>query len=901
MTITEPGDRKNPSTTKNIICQQCNGLLPLHARYCGFCGTRIKQKTNEASHSLPFASAEVRYRRENSAAGLHFEEHTAMSNEEVQEQKVDETTHILTLSRVHMKGLQAYRSLNNETGSKSISTARNGTLIESKKDVAGMKLTNQEAPELPVVPDEQQADIKLRFTGWGWFPVLSLTGAIGVFLLALAYNAGRNAAQWADPLFWFALLVLFLPIAGRLLSLRVSRRERIALLVVLGMALYLAKYLQYPLYFTYHDEFAHWRTAYDIVASGHLFQGNPIIPISSFYPGLEIVTSALSNLTGLSLFASGIVVLGVGRLVLVLALYLFSEHVTGSARVAGIATLLYMANPHFLFFDADFSYESLALPLAMFVLFAVASRIYGPLGRHRGLTLATFLGLGAVVITHHITSYALVIFLLLWTVVSFYKNRLLFRLMHKIADFHASLYPQRHGAFHQSRDLKDKVQAGPGWAALIGLAMSIAWLIFTGDLAVGYLSPFLSGAVHQLAEILLSKGPTRPLFQDASGFVTPLWERVMASASVGLILLGLPFWIFCIWRRHRANAAALVLMVGAIAYPVSQAFRLTTAGAESADRATEFLFLSIAFVLAISIREFWLPRALTWKLPAIVIPPQLRIPQKAAAPRALKWKLPAIVIPPQLRMPQKAAAPRALKWRRSAIVMGAIAVIFVGQVIAGSGPIWFRMPGPYLVIADPRSIGPEGISAAQWADSYLGSGHRIATDRINGLLMASYGNQWILVGVNEVVPPAFTSLQLGPGDLAILKQQRIQYLVVDRRLSTGLPRIGVYFEITPSGIKQYNQPIDPAALTKFDDVKNVSRLFDSGNIIIYDVEAITNPPTSKTSCTPASPTAATSSYPNVAHLYTGIIHDIPASLTMNISLMNIQQQQGVICGSFDVM
>src|SRR5438876_4474347 len=690
---------------------------------------------------------------------------------------------------------------------------------------------------------------------WGWLPALSLTSAIGVFLLALAYNGGRDAAQWADALFWFGLLVLFLPIAGRLLSSGASRRERIALLVVLGMALYLAKYLQYPLYFTYHDEFAHWRTAYDIAASGHLFQRNPIIPISSFYPGLEIATNALSSLTGLSLFAAGNVVLGVGRLVLILAVYLFFEHIISSARVAGIATLLYMANPHFLFFDADFSYESLALPLAMFVLFAVARRSSEPGGRHRGLTLAIWLGLGAVVITHHVTSYAPVAFLLLWTVVSSYNRGLLLTLRHKIADFSAFFYPQRHGTSHQSRDQKDKDQAGPGWAALIGLVMSIAWLIYTGDLAIGYLYPYLSGALHQLAEIFFSRGPIRPLFQDASGLVAPLWERLMTYASIGLILLGLPFGLFWIWQRKRSNALALTLSVVAFAYPVSQIFRLTKAGAESADRATEFLFLSMAFILAIGVREFWLSRV--------------------------------------------------LNWRRPEIVMGAIAVSFLGPTIAGSGPMWFRMPGTYLVIADPRSIEPEGISAAQWSDLYLGGGHRIAADRINGLLMASYGNEWIVEGVYEVVPPVLTSLQFEPKDKAILQQQRIQYLIVDRRLSTGLPRIGVYFEITASGIKQYNKPIDPAALTKFDDVKNVSRLFDSGNIVIYDVEAITNPPTiistSKTSCISASPTAATSSYPNVAHLYAGIIHDIPASLTMNISLMNIQQQQGVICGSFNVM
>src|SRR2546421_11211597 len=67
---------------------------------------------------------------------------------------------------------------------------------------------------------------------WGWLPELSLTAAVGVFLVALAGNAGRAAIQWADLLFWLGLLVLFLPIALGLLSPMPARRERIALLVL---------------------------------------------------------------------------------------------------------------------------------------------------------------------------------------------------------------------------------------------------------------------------------------------------------------------------------------------------------------------------------------------------------------------------------------------------------------------------------------------------------------------------------------------------------------------------------------------------------------------------------------------------------------------------------------------
>lgn len=662
---------------------------------------------------------------------------------------------------------------------------------------------------------------------WGWLPVLSLTSAVGVFLVALAYEAGRLSSPWGEPLFWFGMIVLFLPIAWYLFLPSSSRRERIVLLVVLSIMLYLVKFLQYPLYFTYFDEFTHWRTAQDIIATGHLFHENPLLPISPFYPGLEIAATAISSLTGLSLFASGILLIGVARLVLVFALYLFYEQFTNSARAAGIATVLYMANPAFLFFDSDFSYESFALPLAIFVLFAVALRYSRPpsrYSRHRGLILAICLGLGAVVITHHVTSYALVAFLVLWTVTW------------------TVVY------FYQRRTQKDQVGPGPGGIALLGLVLSIAWLTYTGNLAVHYIGQYFVNAVHQLAQILAGETASRQLFQNTAGFGLPVWERVIASTSVALILLALPFGLLQIWRHHRASATALALAVGALAYPVGQAFRLAPSGGELGNRTTEFTFLGIAFVLAIGTTEFWFSRT--------------------------------------------------PDWRRNAMVLGAVGIIFFGQIILGTGTAGAPLPGPYRVSADALSIEPESIDAAEWAGSYLGPDHRVATDRDNKLLMATYGNEWVVTNVNSERPVTwvFVLPQIGPTVEAILQQDSIQYLVVDRRLSTGLPFVGSYYDLPDT------HPIDPAALAKFDNVKSVSRIFDSGDIVIYDVEAIASTastaPTQKPSCAPAPPSTVSPSYPEVAKLYTGTIYDIATGLTTEMSLTGIQQQQGNLCGLF---
>jgi hypothetical protein len=594
---------------------------------------------------------------------------------------------------------------------------------------------------------------------WGWFPILSLTTAVGIFVEALADNAARSAVQGSDLLFWFGMAMLFLPIAWRLLSPEPARRERIALLMMLEIALYLVIYLQRPLHFTAYDEYTHWRTAQDIVASGHLFHKNPVLPVSPFYPGLEIFTTAVSSLTGFSIFVSGnlIIVIGVAGLVSVLALYLFYEHLSHSARTAGIAALLYMANPNYLFFTLGFDYESLAISLVAVVLFILALRCFAPALRHRGLTLLACLGIGAVVVTHHVTSYVLVAFLLLWTVISFL----------------------------QSRFYKDQV--GPGGAALIGLVLIVVWTKYTGDIAIGYLSPHAKDMVSEIGRILTHQTAARKLFVSSTGYQGPLWDRVIAPASTALIVLGLPFGLLQIWRHHRANAAALALTGGAFAYPISQALHLTESGAETSVRANGFLFFGVAFVLAIGATEFWLSR----------------VPS----------------------------------YRRSAIIMSVVSVIIIGQ-LSLTNPAWDRLPGPYLVSADDRSIEPEGITAAQWAHSYLGPGHMIGTDRVNTQLMMTYGGQLVdtpVAGEPAPVGPVISSLQFDSTDEAILRLDQIQYLVVDRRLSTGLPWVA-YFDDE----QRYTQPIDPAALAKFDGIKNVSRVFDGGNIIIYDVEAITN-------------------------------------------------------------
>ena len=238
--------------------------------------------------------------------------------------------------------------------------------------VAGQALPSAHAPAVDRAPEGDGNVREPRPATLGWLPALSVTTALGLLTIATGFTFSRNGVSWAESLFWLGLIVIYAPIVMRLLSADCPRGERIGLVAVLGMGLYLVEVFHSPLTFTEHDEFLDWRTTTDILQSGHLFHVNPLLPVSALFPGMEMVTSALAGVAHLSIFQAGVLVIGCARLVLMLGVFLFIEEASGSSRVAGIAAAIYMANPNFLFFDAAYKYETMALTFAGLALFLLA-------------------------------------------------------------------------------------------------------------------------------------------------------------------------------------------------------------------------------------------------------------------------------------------------------------------------------------------------------------------------------------------------------------------------------------------------------------------------------------------------------------------------------------------------
>lgn len=595
--------------------------------------------------------------------------------------------------------------------------------------------------------------------------------ALGVLVMASAANAGRAGVQGALPQAgWVAGLVLvFLPAALRVLAAATPSAERVVVAVGLGLMLQFSRLLLNPTIFAFHDELIHAETLRQIEATGHLFTANPLLPVSSYYPGLEVVTDGVQALTGLPSFAAAAGTLLLARLIIVLAILGLTALITSSLRAGAVAVLVYLTNPQLLFFNSQYSYQTLALPLAVLSLYFVATRRQ----RRRSALVLPLASTAAVAVTHHLTALLLVVAYAVWVALVLVRGN------RTPSGASAGNVADRH---HSVRGDRIALAVLTLWGALVfGLTVLVP-----GNPLRSYLEAILGSSTADLAG--LSEGhQTKALFADTAGSGPAPWERVLLIAAVLLatasLLVALGF-VRSNWRR--ARPLALLLGLVALLYPVIPGGHLTRATAEVGDRAAGFVFLGTAVVLG---AWWWQRRRRAWT---------------------------------------------------GALFALACTVLFLGDVVLGAGPTAGQLPGPYQVSADARSVDAANLAAAHWLAVGVPRGGVVYGDRTSGLLAAAYGDQTTVLHVSTgidasrlLLAPTFTSQ-----DRALIRAAKLDYLIVDQRLATGLPHQQFYIESGEFGGGDRTAPVTTGALAKFGSVPGVERLYDNGSLVIYDVRGL---------------------------------------------------------------
>ncbi|MGH3261660.1 MAG: hypothetical protein ACRDNS_06670, partial [Trebonia sp.] len=403
--------------------------------------------------------------------------------------------------------------------------------------------------------------------------VITLVVAIGVLVASYGYASGRTGdgprSGSGVTFYWIGQALILVPIGCRLLSRRpLGNGGIVTLISALTVAEYLLKCNYAPLGFAFNDEFLHWRGTTNMLQSGQLFELNYGLPVGTHYPGLEEVTSALISATGLSVFQAGLIVIGVAHLLFILLLYLAFIVAIRSHRIAGIAILIYFTAPSLTSFNSMFVYETLALAFfGMCIVAGLRSAVEKTPSDRRRWFFVALLCIFATVITHHVTSYMLTLFLLL-----------------------VALASRLTGSRSTARRF--------GILGALSLASVVAWIAFIAPDTINYFSPTVVGMTQSLTN-LVNGGSSGAKSTSSSPFVNIVLEGAGLLVVTVLIAVGARQ----AWKRHRRHPWIIGMMIGAtLGWVASLGIRLGTAdGQELAGRAATYVYIPVCVIVALAL------------------------------------------------------------------------------------------------------------------------------------------------------------------------------------------------------------------------------------------------------------------------------------------------------------
>ena len=496
---------------------------------------------------------------------------------------------------------------------------------------------------------------------------------------AIAVGEARhgNNRTFAEILSDLSLMLAYGSALWALTAPHLDRRTRNAAVLSLGLTPTLIWRATNPLLFTGFDEQLHMRTLRDILSSHRLFEANPLLEVSARYPALEALT-VLVRQTGVPTMAAATIVILLARLVLVTVLCDAVEQMTGSARAGGFAVAFYALSSQFVFFNSQFSYQTLAIPLALATvsLLARTRTSTQPLPLVGGATVCLL----ALAVTHHATSFLTAIWLTLWAAIEG-RNR--------------------------------KIWIAYGACAAIGAAL--LWAFFQRQLLSDYFGPILDDMVGQF-----SGGLRRELFKDQAGAASRSLDKyLLIYYALWLSALAVLVVVLAYREHHLRFGPLLALAMLSGSIPVLLAARVVPKGVEIYDRLNSFLFFPFSITLAGFLAWFlWRePHHLGFRKDWTIA--LFRVVGVTAASLAFlggyvlgsgpNWaRLPGPYLPAADTRSMDPETLAAVRWSRAELPPGSrIAADRVSSVLlASEGALWPVMKGPNGIDAPALYVAP---------------------------------------------------------------------------------------------------------------------------------------------------------------------------------------------------
>jgi hypothetical protein len=440
--------------------------------------------------------------------------------------------------------------------------------------------TQHDAPRIAAPPDPTGGDaahplVMSGRAGDGWMRAAAVGLLAAAAGLVVAYRAAKTSTGHGHfAVFWLSYALGLASALTLALRSRSSRGRALALLS-LGALTFLPKLLMTPGGPRYFDEYGHVRHALDIVRTGDVFVSTPYLPIQRYYPGLELLTALVHGVTRLSVWHAGQVVVFVAHAGVLLVVWRIARLLDLSNRASVIAAVVYSLNSSYAFFDTQYSYESLGLPLCFLTIaFVLASRRAYTARGAWGLAGGAVAAGAACVVTHHVSTAVLL----------------------GVVVLVAAFVPARRLASDQRA-----ARVAPWVATTVTAAFALVWIAAVARPTYGYIEPHVRSGLEDSVNWL--RGQSKRTFDNGGEVATrrtlfagsdlPFYEIVCAFLAP-VLAVGAAVVAF-LRRRHRMLVPFYAL-VGL--YLVSMPLVLTTTGSETAHRAWAFGYLGIALVIA---------------------------------------------------------------------------------------------------------------------------------------------------------------------------------------------------------------------------------------------------------------------------------------------------------------
>jgi hypothetical protein len=316
---------------------------------------------------------------------------------------------------------------------------------------------------------------------------------------------------------------------------------------------------------------------------------------------------------------------------------------------------------------------------------------------------------------------------------------------------------------------------------LIGLGTAAAvliagWVIFVAPATYDYLAGSAGDVISGFLHAGSASG-NETVSEPSVSLATTAATAIGTLTVIGLVSAG----ALTAWYRNRDALTRTFAFLGLGFFAILGVRFLVSNGAELAGRLLTFEYLFIGVAAALALTQLWTMR-----------------PRIAGA-----------------------------------LGLGAVVLVFVGNTTSGWPATWEIVPGKFKVDAFESGVDPAGVRAARWAAANLPSGAQVACDWTACSLLGGYGQQTAYADV----PDIFYSSSFDATTLAALSDRGIDFVLVDRRITSQKPVTGKYFD-HESPAQQAIAPLPASALAKFDRDARVSRVYDGGPLAVYDVRRL---------------------------------------------------------------